>query len=145
MRTARGLSPYEVVSVVVILALVAGLAAVGLASSHERSRLGEAVTRLRDLDARARLLAGNVGPIVLDVTDDHQTVWLHALETDELLGSVDVPAAMTVHVATGGASDLIVFDRMGRSPDYTVTVRASGRVKSWETLGISGQIVERTP
>jgi hypothetical protein len=129
MRTARGLSPFEVVSVVVILALVAGLAAVGLASSHERSRLGEAVTRLRDLDARARLLAGNVGPIVLDVTDE----------------SVDVPAAMTVHVATGGASDLIVFDRMGRSPDYTVTVRASARVKSWETLGISGQIVERTP
>jgi hypothetical protein len=131
-------------SVVVILTLVAGLAAVGLASSHERSRLGEAVTRLQDLDARARLLAGTVGPIVLDVTDDHRTAWLHALETDELLGSVDVPGAMTVDVETGGASDLIVFDRMGRSPDYTVTVRAGGRVKSWETLGISGQIVERT-
>ncbi len=139
----RGLTLIEVLGVIVIVALVASVTTVGLAATHERSRLRDTAAQMRDLDGRARLLAATVGTVVVSMADDGRRVELRAggVERDELLASLEIPINVTIEVDT----DPVIFDRLGRSPDYTVTLEAGQYVERWQVAGLTGHVTERKP
>ncbi len=132
-------------AVIVIVSLVAGIATVGLAASSENARLLAAAAQWRDLDARARLYSRTLGPVVMCLDTEREEVTLHLSESGELLSHLLLPQNVTSRLIAEGATDTISFDRLGRSVDYEVQLRSSGRVKAWKVQGLTGLIQEDEP
>ena len=141
----RGFTLIEVLAVIVILSIVAGVATVGLASATDSARLAGAVSQWRDLDARARLFSRTTGPVVMNLNRDHTMVRLFVVESGELLSQVVLPPEVTGHFRTDQPTDAIVFDRTGGSPDYEVQVKTVDSIVRWYVYGLTGLVKEGRP
>lgn len=138
----RGLTLVEMLAVIVIVSLVAGVAAVGLAASSETAQLQAIGAEWRDLDGRARLFARSLGPVVMTMHGEGTVVRLDVRETGELLSEIALPAVVSGRIDTDMSDDSIVFDRLGRSVDYEVTLQGAERVIRWRVCGLTGLIVK---
>ena len=141
----RGFTLIEVLAVIVILSIVAGVATVGLASATDSARLAGAVSQWRDLDARARLFSRTTGPVVMNLNRDHTMVRLFVVESGELLSQVELPPEVTGHFRTDQPTDAIVFDRTGGSPDYKVQMNTVDGIVRWHVYGLTGLVREDEP
>ena len=141
----RGFTLIEVLAVIVILSIVAGVATVGLASATDSARLAGAISQWRDLDARARLFSRTTGPVVMNLNRDHTMVRLFVVESGELLSQVVLPPEVTGHFRTDQPTDAIVIDRTGGSPDYEVQVKTVDSIVRWYVYGLTGLVKEGRP
>ena len=135
----------EVLAVIVIVSMVAGVATVGLAATNDSARLRGAAAQWRDLDARARLLGRSLRPVVMSVGDQGNAVTLHSVESNELLTAVVLPDGVWGRLRVDPRTQSIVFDRLGRSVDYDVEVRTDQQVIHWRVWGLTGLITELKP
>jgi len=112
-----GYTLLEVLAVVAILGSVAGAIAASLGASTREAQRSALRASIRDLDARARLFARSGTPVALSREEDGRLVLrehphgrvLMALEGSEL------------ELRTEAGARSLVFDRLGRTPDYAVT------------------------
>ena len=132
----------EVLAVIVIVSMVAGIATVGLAAASDSAQLRAAAAQWRDLDARARLFSRSLGPVVMSVDDQSNAVTLHSVGSIERLTAVVLPDGVWGRLRVDPPAQSIVFDRLGRSVDYDVEVRTAQRVIRWRVFGLTGLITE---
>lgn len=132
----------EVLAVIVIVSMVAGVATVGLAAASDSARLRAAAAQWRDLDARARLFSRSLGPVVMSVGYQRNAVTLHSVGSNERLTAVVLPDGVWGQLRVDPPTQSIVFDRLGRSMDYDVEVRTAQRVIHWRVWGLTGLITE---
>jgi type II secretory pathway pseudopilin PulG len=135
----------ELLAVIVMISMVAGIATVGLAASSESARLHAAAAAWRDLDARARLFGRTLGPVVMTLSADRNDVRLHVQGSGELLSEVTFAGGVTGRILAEPAVDSVAIDRLGRSVDYDVELRSGDRIMTWRVLGTTGLLKEREP
>ena len=132
----------ELLAVIVIVSLVAGIATVGLASASESAQLHAAAAEWRDLDGRARLFGRSLGPVAMSLNSERSAVMLHVTDSKELLSEVTLPDGTSGQIQTRTPNKTIAFDRLGRSVDYDVELRTGERVIQWRVYGLTGLIGE---
>ena len=135
----------ELLAVIVIVSLVAGLATVGLASTSKNARLHATAAEWRDLDTRARLFGRSLGPVMMSLDNDRHQIALRVIESNELLSTLDLPGRVTARLHTQPPTESIVFDRLGRSVDYESELHTAQRTIRWRICGLSGLITEAAP
>ena len=139
---SRSFTLIELLAVIVIITLTAGTVTVGLVSANTSAQLQAAVSQWRDLDARARTLSRALGPITMRLEAHHGLVQLSLLDSDERLAKITLPWNVSARLAIDRPTDTIVFDRLGRSPDYDVRLTLEDRVIAWHVCGLTGYIME---
>ncbi len=140
---ASALTLIELLAVIVLMSLVAGLATIGLAAASDHARLRAAAADWRSLDAHARLLARSGEPIVMIVGEDTREIRLDSVESR--LASLALPVGVDVEVAGERDDGPVTFDRLGHSRDYAVSLRLDGRQLGWKVYGLTGFVVETSP
>ncbi len=138
----RAFTLIELLAVIVIVSLVAGIATVGLASASESAQLHAAAAEWRDLDGRARLFGRSLGPVVMSLNSKRDAVMLHVTDSKELLSEVTLPDGASGQIQTRTPSKMIAFDRLGRSVDYDVELRTGEHLIRWRVYGLTGLIGE---
>ena len=142
-RTAsRSFTLIELLAVIVIITLTAGTVSVGLVSANTSAQLQTAVSQWRDLDARARTLSRALGPVTMRYQVQRTLVQLSILESGELLAEITLPRNVSARVVTEGPTDTVIFDRLGRSLDYNVTLTLDNSIIAWHVCGLTGYITE---
>jgi len=142
-RSSLGFALIEVLSVIVILSLVAGLATVGLAATTDSARLRETQVRWRDLDAHARLMARREGPVLMSVDEEPRLVRLHVRASGEPVALLALPRGIAGRIERDDAR--VVFDTLGRSPDYAIVVTSEAGTRRWQVAGLTGDVTEAPP
>jgi prepilin-type N-terminal cleavage/methylation domain-containing protein len=137
---ARGLTLIELLAVVVILSMVAGVATVGLSATSDAAGLRAALAGWQDLDARARISARSGGPVTLALDQEQNALVLR--RGAEHLAEFQLPQGVTVHVESSGRPDRIEIDRHGRSIDYEVAITLGERVTRVSVRGLTGVFLE---
>ena len=137
-----GFTLIELLAVIVIITLTTGTVTVGLASANTSAQLRRAVAQWRTLDARARTLSRALGPVTMRYEEQPQLLQLSRVEADELLAKIQLPKKVHADLVTEHPTDTIVFDRLGRTPDYDVQMRIDDRVVAWHVCGLTGYITE---
>jgi prepilin-type N-terminal cleavage/methylation domain-containing protein len=143
---AAGFTLIELLAVIVILSMTAATVSVSLAAADNQAAILRAIAQCRELDALTRQAAETHGaPAVLRVRDDHNSLALEI--SGEQLAAVHMPSGseLKVYLQRDRPVRQIIFDRAGRSPDYTITlrqgdqpsVRGRGRV-----CGLTGFFIE---
>ncbi len=138
----RALTLIELLAVIVIMSLVAGLATTGLAAASDQARLRAAAADWRTLDAHARLLARSGEPVVMIVDEDAREGRLQAVKSGERLASLVLPPGVDVDVSGEPDEGPVTFERSGRSRDYAVALLVDGRQVGWQVYGLTGYVVE---
>ena len=69
-------------------------------------------------------------------------VQLSLLDSGEQLAEITLPRKASARLVTDRPTDTIVFDRLGRSPDYDVAVTLENRIVAWHLCGLTGYITE---
>lgn len=146
----RGLTLIELLAVVVILSMVAGVATVGLAGTSDAAQMQAAVAGWKDLDARARITARSLGPVTLAIDAEGTRLVVRASGGgggggSERLAEYQFPRGATGHMEGEGPIDRIEFDRQGRSIDYEVAVALADRVERFSVRGLTGAVMEAKP
>jgi type II secretory pathway pseudopilin PulG len=151
----------ELLAVIVIVATATGVLATGFGARNGDARLRETAASLRDLDARARLLAQTLlrkdaaapgpasgGPhaVTLTLAADGRELWVVA-SGGMRLASVEIPKGIEARLtlARDGQQASIGFDRLGRSPDYECELRGERRALRLRVAGLTGLIREVPP
>ncbi len=137
-----GFTLVELLAVIVIVTLTTGIVTVGLASANNSAQLHGAVAQWRTLDARARTLSRALGSVTMGYEEEPQWLQLSRVESDELLANIQLPKKVYADLVTGHPTNTIVFDRLGRSLDYDVTLALENRVVAWHVCGLTGYITE---
>lgn len=76
MMGRRGFTIIEVMAVVVLIGVLAGMAALSMINDARRATRQDVIARLTDADATARLAAKRLGPTTLRIDLDQQKLWL---------------------------------------------------------------------
>jgi len=142
-RIPLGFTLIELLSVIAILSLVAGLATAGLAATTDSARLREVQARWRDLDAHGRLLARREGTVVMSVDEERRLVRLHLRSPAEPVASFALPRGVSGRIERDDGR--VVFDALGRSPDYAFVVANADHTLRWQVAGLTGCITEVPP
>lgn len=142
-RTAlRGFTLIELLAVIVIVTLTAGTVTISLASANTGAQLQTAVSQWRTLDARARTVSRALGSVTMHYQAQHTHVQLSLLDSGEQLAEITLPRKMSARLATDRPTDTVLFDRLGQSPDYDVTVTLENRIVAWHVCGLTGYVTE---
>lgn len=72
-------------------------------------------------------------------------VVLRAAATGERLAGMNLPAGLLATIETADGAHAVFFDRLGRSPDYSVTLESDRARRSWTALGLTGLVLEGSP
>lgn len=130
----------EVLAAVFLISLVAGVVAVRLGSTQDRSVLRATEAALKNLDLRARTLARSEGPLSLAVSRDGNTIVLSTIQGKETLRKMDLASDYRVQLMSPGRIAAITFDQAGRSRDYEVVLSTRQQVSRWQVFGATGWI-----
>ena len=137
-----GFTLIELLAVIVIITLTTGTVTVGLASANTSAQLRRAVAQWRTLDARARTLSRALGPITMRYQMQQPFVQLSRLDSDEQLAEITLPRNVNARLVTDRPTDTVLFDRLGRTPDYDVQMTIDDRVVAWRVCGLTGYVTE---
>ena len=138
----RAFTLIELLAVIVIVTLTTGIVTVGLVSANTGAQLQATVSQWRDLDARARTLGRALGPVTMRYQVQRPLVQLSLLDSGERLAEITLPRKVSARLATDRPTDTIVFDRLGRTLDYDVTLTLENRITAWHVCGLTGYITE---
>ena len=138
--SSRGFTLIEVLAVVLLLSMVAGMLTVHVGRVSDSARFRAAGARLVDFDARARLFARSEGPVLLAVGDGGQELTLSQAQTGEPLLRVDLHEGTSVALKVEPRQSWVLIDRLGRNVDYELELTRGERMSRWRIAGASGWI-----
>ncbi|MFG0282921.1 MAG: prepilin-type N-terminal cleavage/methylation domain-containing protein [Phycisphaerales bacterium JB039] len=142
----RGVTLIETLAAVALLGLVGSLLAVGLGGAGDAARIAAAVSAVRDLDQRARVVSESAAPATLRRHSNGRLLIETASPGGEVVIMAERWAPKAVHLTlwtlSGDAVDAIRFDRRGRSLDYRVDIAAAEWRISLTVSGMTGWIEE---
>jgi len=138
-----GFTLIEVLAVVVLLGLTAVTLAPSLGPTRELFEARAIREQLRDLDARARLLARTSGPVALAVTHGGHRVLLLETPSGRTVEQVDLGRDRELRLYAPESVSSIPFTSAGCSPDYQVVLREGREKDAWKVSGESGWVIER--
>lgn len=138
-RVHRAFTLIELLTVVVILSMTAGMGLVAISNVHDEATLERIGFEWRELDARSRIVARQVrSRPVLTIEDG--IIEAEGVGESALV-AIPVPDDVEAQFEVDGlADDRVSFDARGCSPDYTFSLRSAERRKAWRTSGESGWI-----
>lgn len=139
---ARGLTLIETLVVIVLLGMIAGIAAAGLAGASNQARLLETYSMVLDLDGRARsaALAGEATVLMIDKGG----ISLRTGSERDVLASRTLHGGVEVRFldAEGLASiEMLRYDARGQTLDFRLVLSLSHDhdwVRSWSVSGLTG-------
>lgn len=136
-----GFTLIEMVSVIVLLSLVAASAVPLLTSAGQVSELDRSEARVRDADARARLVTRNGVVCGIATSANRNGLELQGSE----LPHVQLPAGCTVGLldAEGAPIQSISIDLVGRSEDYSIVLVHDNSARTLNVYGLTGWIAIR--
>jgi len=119
-RAPRNFTLLEVMLVVTLLGLLAGYALRGVLSSSASPK--HVLRQLASIDAEARLMARQHGPVVLTVEhNEHDLSSAVILDANDKQRRYDIGVLIDVARSTESFTQINI-DRHGQSDDYQVTV-----------------------
>jgi competence protein ComGC len=140
----RALTLIELLAMIVIISMAAGVVMVNLSSMSDSAAFRAGAAAVRDLDARGRLSGRTGAPAALMATMEHDGLILRSQAPGEAIGHASMPSGMTVHLRTVDSGDMSIrFDAFGRSADYDIILRRGERLVIWRIAGLTGCVVEK--
>lgn len=151
----RSFTLIELLAVIVLLSLAAGIGAGHLSNATESANQRAVLASVLDLDARARLLARRSGPVCLVLTEelDTQTAMLTGGAETDFPGwrddqapiarvTISPPLQLELLHESGQVLENIDFDALGRSIDYRIVLSSPTGQSEHRVLGLTGRVVE---
>jgi len=147
----RAFTLIELLAVLVVLGMAVSVAAVGLSSRSDESKLSDAASLIASLDAMARVRARNGHNTELRFDSADGTIGF----TDR--GSADAPSSdrllpdgITLEVwewPSGAPMDRVIVDARGQSMDYQVRVSTGDASVTLRFAGLTGwhEIIRSDP
>lgn len=140
-RRKPGYLLVELIAALTLVAIAVAALLPSVAGRSEAARRDEIVQRVIGMDRRARSAALRDGPVVLRTDPDRQTASLVlGAQNGDRLGKIALKGFDLYLLDAGSETrlDRVVTDRLGRTPDYRVLVRAEGWEASVGFVGTSG-------
>ena len=130
----------EVLAVVVLMMMVAVAATSSLSSSSAAADLIRIRAGCARLDAQGRLFARTcASSVALRVNHDSNALELVQLDVVKQLASVPLPSDLTIRFEIdNNPVESVVFDRLGRSPDYRAVFGQGARATQMNIAGLTG-------
>lgn len=137
----RGYLLVEVIAALTLVAIATAAILPAVSGRSERARLGVVTQHLIDLDRRARVGALREGPTVLRLDDDPPMLVLVNRSGDPL-ARIDTGAATEIYLLDESETitlEQVVFDRLGRSPNYHALLRSPDQTTIIKVDGLTGR------
>lgn len=141
-----GLTLLELLAVLVIAAMITAALTIRLSAIGEDAALRQARASWHELDRRARIfvMTGQQSALIELTHDDVTQRTLATLRlsgSDEIISQFAFPPGTRAIVTPESPHSSILYDRTGRSDDYTVQLlREQVASGSWSVHGLTGSI-----
>ena len=147
LSSSRGLHPaftlIELLAVIVIISLIAGITMANLAATDDDATLRAAVAAVRDLDQRARIFSQTGEHVTLAPSRTRDALLLKTSRDSETVAAAQMPRGITVHLDLPRTRrETVRFDSFGRSGDYRVVLRRGMDTLVWRVHGLTGVLAE---
>lgn len=139
-RGALGFTLLELVAVLVILSLAAGLVTVQYAAPLRKAQLDRAVSQVRDIDLFARRLSRNE-QVRMQLTDDAKGPAIDIfLSGEDRFRRYEFPSSLEILFQdhSGNPMDFVVFSPLDATLDYRVVVQNGRSRRLVDFAGGSG-------
>lgn len=140
IRSQPGYLLVELIAAVTLSAVAVAALIPAVSGRSEETRRSELIMRITDFDRRVRLLSLREGPVRLEL---HPTGELTAFAVRGGEPTLRLPlGAAEAQLMDAGKStrtSAVVFDRLGRSTDYSVLLRIRGSRQSIHIDGLTGR------
>jgi prepilin-type N-terminal cleavage/methylation domain-containing protein len=141
----RAFTLIELLAVLVILGVVTALGLGGLAAADTSSKRQSFDSALRDLDAKARLLARMHGAVVVEFEEAQ----IHVRERTSLATRWNLPipddAQVLAHSLDGSQLQSVLIDAAGRTMDVRITRHWGDLSRHWSLEGFTGTWTRENP
>ncbi len=139
----RGLTLIELLAVITLITMVAGIALAGLSSGSDNARLRAMAAELGGFDAHARRVAERHGAVAIERVDSRR---FRLVGCDGTVASLLLRhgAEATLMVDNAPATRITV-DAIGRSPDYDLLIQLNDLEQRITIAGLTGWIEETDP
>ncbi len=139
----RGLTLIELLAVITLITMVAGVALAGLSSGSEEARLRAATADVVALDAHARRSAERHGAVALERVDPDR---LRLTNASGQVANLSLRHGVEVQILVNEAPvNAIGVDALGRSDDYEIRVTLNGLERRIVVAGLTGWTEESAP
>jgi len=130
----------ELIAVVVLLGLIAGIAIITVGGQMDQARLARSIEQIRSAEQRERE-AVQRGAVPGGVTFDSRK---QSLRFTSSATTITMPSEVAIvgvdDLNTSEPIDRVLYSQSGQSRSYSVTLRAkSGLSKRLDIIGLSGQ------
>lgn len=137
---SRGLTLFETMAVIVIIAMVSAVGAIGLSHTSDAARLQATASRFDAFEMRARTLARREGSLI--VSAGRTLAAYEPGAAEPVLRIVLERASVRISdPETGREVDQITIDGAGRSIDYNAEVRVADLRRTLQIQGLTGLLV----
>lgn len=140
-NTLRAFTLIELMASIALLALIASICAIGLASTGDAAATERAIAAVLDADRSARQIANESGPVRLTVTDGHTRLTLALVVEESGVQEIDLPPGILVDLLSSDAElplQAVAYDGRGRCTDFRVRVRSGERMRALQIAGLTG-------
>lgn len=142
----RGYLLIELIAVVTLAAMAAAALIPALAGPSETVRRNALVNRLHNLDQRARAVSLRQGPVLLRADADHSALCVHDNQAEHLMHTaIDDAELYILDRETDQVIPGVLVDRLGRSADYRLLIRAGGKDTILRFDGMTGRMTLTSP
>ncbi len=144
----RGLTLIEVLVTTVLIGLVAAVLLHSFGDAqHERAAFRALLRELRDLDARARLVARSGEAVELSHDGTSGRVVIRGSGGGSIIAERELPPGATCSIRLKGARSAraIAFDPIGASRDYTLDVEFGQQRARLDVAGLTGWVTQSEP
>lgn len=141
-KLRHGFTLVELVVVLTILGLAAGIVTLRFAGPLREARVRGAMEQWRATDQFARQ-SHRSGQITVSLQSlQNRTLVTVQTETGQVLRRWPIDAPMSIEIATsnGGVTDKLIFNAWSGSPDYRINIRESNYVRSLDFAGGTGSV-----
>jgi prepilin-type N-terminal cleavage/methylation domain-containing protein len=141
----RAFTLIELLAVLVILGVVTALGLGGLAAADSTSKRQSLDSALRDLDAKARLIARMRGAVIFEFDDTQIRVRERNSSETQWILPIPGDAQVLAHSLDGSQVQSILIDAAGRSMDVRITRRWGDLSRHWSLEGLTGRWSQENP
>ncbi len=139
----RGLTLIELLAVITLITMVAGVALAGLSSGSEEARLRAATADVIALDAHARRSAERHGAVTLERVDPDR---LRLMNATGQIANLSLRHGIEVQLLVNDSpASAIAVDALGRTDDYEIRVTLHDLERRISVAGLTGWTGEAAP
>jgi len=143
----RGLTLIELLAIIVILAMVSSVLAIGLGSASSVASIQSFASQWAGMDGRARLMSRtqdlDADPIIMVASEGRVALLRHRVDghDEAVVDEIHSPRGVALRIE-GIEHQWIDFDRRGCTPDYKLVLKLHDVKRVWRVHGLTGWIEE---